>query len=137
MFKPVRVIATILMLVSIILVFIAAFVLNDGVLCISACSALSNRATKKFYLIYIRSLCYHRISCLYVVYPGERNVLLTTRRHLRHPLELHSLCSTRNSQVYRLWLGIQDIVQLQIVYRLKCVVASSNGQVVVDPFKHL
>jgi hypothetical protein len=35
MFKLVRVVATIVMLVSIVLVFIGAFVLRDGVLCIS------------------------------------------------------------------------------------------------------
>jgi len=34
MFKPVRIIATVMLLAAIVLIFIGAFVLNNGILCI-------------------------------------------------------------------------------------------------------
>ena len=54
MFKLVRVVATILLFASIVLVFIGAFVLQDGVLCISKSHQLTEiRIVEYFFSVFV------------------------------------------------------------------------------------
>ena len=67
MFKPVRVVATLILFASIIMIFVAAFPLDEPFLCISA--GISRLSFGFIFTDPLDSLCHHTVSRLYVVHP--------------------------------------------------------------------